>query len=161
MGVHRTGIAGGVSLPVMGFGYLDFVFPGYEVGSAGWAGHVSSVYDQAHVYPFGYAGCTSAVRRASHHKCKQVADRFNIFVHGALLSFQDTIGVQGVASFKVDCKIDYSGGIAQRAMGRKAPMRQAINQITMQIRKSIPPGHAWWTDISHKHEPDFAGTSIV
>ena len=64
---------------------------------------------------------------------KQVADRFNIFDHDALVAFQDTLGVRGVATFTVDRKIDYSGGIAQRAMGRKAPMRQAINQLTMQI----------------------------
>ena len=43
-GVQCSGIAGGVSLPVLGSGYLDFVFPGYEIGETGWAGHVSNVF---------------------------------------------------------------------------------------------------------------------
>jgi hypothetical protein len=148
-------------LPVQGSGYLDFVFPGFDAASRGWAGHVSTFFDTEATKPM----TINLVARDFHRPCaapplmsaKQVADRFNIFDPAALLAFQDTVGIRGVAQFKVNPKVDYSVGIAQRAMGRKAPTRQGLNQLTMEIRESIPPGHAWWTDISHKHEPDFAG----
>ena len=63
----------------------------------------------------------------------------------------------GVAKFNVDRKIDYSYGISQRATGRKAPTRTAINQIYMGIRMHAKKGEVWWTDISLKHAPDFEG----
>jgi hypothetical protein len=86
---------------------------------------------------------------------KQVADRFNIFDHDALEQFH--LLHPGVAQFKVDRHMDYSAGISHRAMGRKGPTRSSLNLITMSIRDSTRKGEAWWTDISLKHAPDFAG----
>ena len=160
-GVRCTGIAGGVTLPVLGSGYLDFVFPGYDTRSFSWAGGVVGQFAGTPPKTMAIHLVTRDIHRPSAGplimSAKQAADRFNIFDHDALLSFHDTIGIRGAAPFKVDRRADYSAGIAQRAMGRRAPTRQALNQITMEIRESIPPGHAWWTDISHKHVPDFAG----
>jgi hypothetical protein len=86
---------------------------------------------------------------------KHAADRFNLFNHDALASFH--LINNGVAEFPVDRSFDYSMGISQRATGKKGPTRTLLNQITMAVRERTPKGHAWWTDISHKHPPDFAG----
>ena len=37
-GVHCTGIAGGPVLPILGAGYLDFVFPSHSNDQRGWVG---------------------------------------------------------------------------------------------------------------------------
>jgi hypothetical protein len=156
-GIHCTGIAGGPALPIVGAGYLDFVFPGSAQPSRGWVGHVVNLQDESKTRPV-YLVAREVHRPSSGPpimSAKQVADRFNVFDHDAVEAFH--LLHPGVTPFKVDRKVDYSNGIIQRAMGRKGPTHSALNQITMSIRLHTRKGEVWWTDISLKHEPDFAG----
>jgi len=142
-GVHCTGIAGGAALPILGAGYLDFVFPGQADADLGWAGHVVNVFDtRASKKCLALESKESVVclvTRDVHRpsagppimSAKQVADRFNIFDHDDLEAFCELH--PGVAPFKADRRVDYSYGISQRATGRKAPTRTSLNRITMEI----------------------------
>ena len=156
-GVRCTGIAGGPALPVLGSGYLDFVFPGYELWS-GWMTNEASTPGMRQP-----VGQVHRVQRDAHRpsacapimSAKQAAERFNLFDHDALAGFH--LVANGVFPFSVDRKHDYSNGLLQRAMGRRAPTHATLNKLTMEIREHVPRGHTWWTDISHKHSPDFDG----
>ena len=56
---------------------------------------------------------------------------------------------------------DYSGGIAQRAMGRTAPARAHLNLTSWALRDRLQPGEQWWADISHRHTPDWRGNEYM
>jgi len=163
-GVYCTGISGGAALPILGAGYLDFVFPGFLRGQTGfWGGCLINDINRTTVAAPLVKASVHIVSRDTHRpsacapimSAKQAAERFNLFDHDALANFH--LVVNGVAPFPVDRKHDYSNGLLQRAMGRRAPTHTTLNQLTMEIREHIPNGHTWWTDISHPHTPDFAG----
>ena len=84
------------------------------------------------------------------------ADRFNIFGHDQLRDFGAV--VDGV---KVGAPVmggrDYSGGLLQRALGRRAPAHARLNLAAWQVRERLTCGEQWWADIGHRHDPDYAG----
>jgi len=66
--------------------------------------------------------------------------------------------VEGVAEgHSVSDHKDYSGGIAQRAMGRTRAAHPKLNIASWTLRQLIRPGEQWWADIGHMHAPDFRG----
>ena len=48
---------------------------------------------------------------------------------------------------------DYSGGLLQRALGRRAPAHARLNLAAWQVRERLTCGEQWWADIGHRHEP--------
>ena len=84
-----------------------------------------------------------------------VADRFNIFDHGALRMYPGL--VDGVSPYSVDRHRDPSRGLLSRALGKVAPTAHPLNAASRLLRDSYPPGCMWWTDISRAYPEDFNG----
>ena len=84
-----------------------------------------------------------------------MAARFNIFDHAALREAHKHMA--GVLPLKVAPAADYSGGLSQYALHRRAPAHSTLNALSRGIRDTTQPGTVWWTDISHMYEPDYDG----
>jgi hypothetical protein len=87
-----------------------------------------------------------------------LADRYNIFGHAQLRRIGSfATGVQPGA--KVEEARDYSNGLQQRAMGRRASAHTRLNVASWSVRELLHPGEQWWADISRMHTPDWAGNT--
>ena len=155
-GMQVRGIGGAV--PPLGGGFIDFVFPGFRVKPMN-----AQLALQWHVTLPRTGGTSSAMANMSRRPSigptldpQLMADRFNIFGHEQLQQMADI--AEGV---KPKCKViatrDYSGGLQQRTLGRKAPARKRLNIASWAIRERLLPGEQWWADLSRMHAPDYAG----
>ena len=165
-GISCSGIVAGPPLPILGSGYLDFIFPGHIPRPSHHTGFsINDLVIPPELIPSTIRPCFRARDDRRLSACAPImsaadaAARFNLFDHDALASFH--LVNMGVSKFYVNKDTDYSNGILYRANGRKAPRQHAINQISMEIRQHTPRGYTWYTDISHPHPPTSMATSTA
>jgi hypothetical protein len=165
-GMTVRGIGGAVA--PLGGGFIDFVFPGHRVKPMN---PQLALQWPIRLPAAGGAAVTQALMQetAMLHRRPSVgpllmpqllADRYNIFGHAQLRSI-GTIAAGVLPGAKVDESRDYSNGLQQRAMGRRAPAHTRLNMASWSMREHLRPGEQWWADISRMHTPDWAGNTYT
>ena len=149
---------GGTVQP-LGGGFVDFYFPGFRVRGLDpvkalqW--EVTRAAQRTGAVTDGRLASVGSPLTPRH-----LAERLNVFGHDQLLLMQSA--VDGVAvGAPISATTDYSGGLQQRANGRKRAAHAKLNIVSWQRRVALPPGAQWWADIGHLHPPDWNGDTYT
>ena len=154
-GVRVQGVNGDTVRPLAA-GFLDIAFPG--TGAAVRPSTPGGVYLAIPPLASAFSTVPDSSRPSAGPiigQASALAERFNVFDHDSLRHAHEHMA--GVLPIKVAARMDYSGGMSQYALHRRPAIRNTVNTITASIREASLPGTVWWTDISHKYEPDFDG----